>query len=417
MNRGRRGRGKHQHNGPMDAATAVASLLSPRAGVDPYPAYAAIRAHGPVLPAGGAFFVTGYAAADQILRDSAMRAYDAPLIEQQWSDWRANRAVSLFADSMLRQNPPNHTRMRRLASGVFTARRVSELRAVIEAQVDDLLDGLAGPEVDLMTDLAYPLPIAVITALLGVPAADRGMFRRLAEALTAVLEVRFSEEQASTAHAAALELEEYFDALVERRRRDPRGDLVTALAAAHDAGGDRLTGDELMGNLALLLVAGFETTTNLLGNGVVLLLDHPGEAKRLATDPGLAAAYVEEVLRVDSPVQLTERFAGQDAEVAGVEIPAGAELIVLLGAANRDPERFAEPERFVPDRPGNAPLSFGAGAHYCLGAPLARLEAQVALPALVRRFPDLELTERPVRRDRLTLRGWAALPVALGSVD
>ncbi|HEV7963129.1 MAG TPA: cytochrome P450 [Actinoplanes sp.] len=401
----------------MDAATAVASLLSPRAGVDPYPAYAAIRAHGPVLPAGGAFFVTGYAAADQILRDSAMRAYDAPLIDQQWSDWRANRAVSLFADSMLRQNPPNHTRMRRLASGVFTARRVSELRAVIEAQVDDLLDGLAGPEVDLMTDLAYPLPIAVITALLGVPAADRGMFRRLAEALTAVLEVRFSEEQASTAHAAALELEEYFDALVERRRRDPRDDLVTALAAAHDAGGDRLTGDELMGNLALLLVAGFETTTNLLGNGVVLLLDHPGEAKRLATDPGLAAAYVEEVLRVDSPVQLTERFAGHDAEVAGVEIPAGAELIVLLGAANRDPERFAEPERFVPDRPGNAPLSFGAGAHYCLGAPLARLEAQVALPALVRRFPDLELTERPVRRDRLTLRGWAALPVALGSVD
>jgi cytochrome P450 len=346
-----------------------------------------------------------------------MRAYDAPLIDQQWSDWRANRAVSLFADSMLRQNPPNHTRMRRLASGVFTARRVSELRAVIEAQVDDLLDGLAGPEVDLMTDLAYPLPIAVITALLGVPAADRGMFRRLAEALTAVLEVRFSEEQASTAHAAALELEEYFDALVERRRRDPRDDLVTALAAAHDAGGDRLTGDELMGNLALLLVAGFETTTNLLGNGVVLLLDHPGEAKRLATDPGLAAAYVEEVLRVDSPVQLTERFAGHDAEVAGVEIPAGAELIVLLGAANRDPERFAEPERFVPDRPGNAPLSFGAGAHYCLGAPLARLEAQVALPALVRRFPDLELTERPVRRDRLTLRGWAALPVALGSVD
>jgi cytochrome P450 len=192
---------------------------------------------------------------------------------------------------------------------------------------------------------------------------------------------------------------------------------VTALAAAHDAGGDRLTGGELMGNLALLLVAGFETTTNLLGNGVVLLLDHPGEAKRLATDPELAPAYVEEVLRVDSPVQLTERFAGQDAEIAGVEIPAGSELIVLLGAANRDPERFAEPERFVPDRPGNAPLSFGAGAHYCLGAPLARLEAQVALPALVRRFPELELIERPVRRDRLTLRGWAALPVALGSVD
>ena len=401
----------------MDTATAVKSLLSPQAGVDPYPAYAAIRAAGPVLAMGGSFFVSGWDAADRILRDPGMQAYDSGLLDQQWTDWRTNRAVSLFADSMLRQNPPNHTRMRRLASGVFTARRVGELRAVIEGQVDDLLDGLGGTEVDLMSDLAYPLPIAVITALLGVPAADRRMFRRLAEALTAVLEVRFTQEQAATAHTAALELEEYLTALVEQRRRAPENDLVSALAAAHDAGGDRLTADELLGNLALLLVAGFETTTNLLGNAIVLLLDHPEQAKRLVADPALAPAYVEEVLRVDSPVQLTERFASRDVRIGAVDIPTGAELIVLLGAANRDPQRFAEPDRFVPDRPGNAPLSFGAGAHYCLGAPLARLEAQVALPALLRRFPDLELAGRPVRRERLTLRGWAALPVRPGSVD
>ena len=399
----------------MDAATAVATLLSPRAGADPYPAYEALRALGPVVPLGGTFFVTGYAACDAILRNPRMIAYDATLLDAQWTGWRANRAVALFADSMLRHNPPNHTRMRRLAAGVFTARRVGALREVIEAQVTELLDEMAArTEADVVTHLAYPLPIAVICALLGVPAADRGRFRRLAEALTAVLEVRFDTEQAAVAHAAALELEAYFAELIARRRAEPRDDLVTALAAAHDAGGDRLTAGELMGNLALLLVAGFETTTNLLGNGLVLLLEHRELAKRLAAEPERAAAYVEEVLRFDSPVQLTERFAGTPATVEGVGLPAGAEMILLLGAANRDPARFARAGAFDPDRTDNAPLSFGAGAHYCLGAPLARLEAQVALPALVRRFPEMALTARPRRRPRLTLRGWAALPVRPG---
>jgi cytochrome P450 len=172
-----------------------------------------------------------------------------------------------------------------------------------------------------------------------------------------------------------------------------------------------------MGNLALLLVAGFETTTNLLGNGLVLLLDRPELAERLAAEPQSAAGYVEEVLRFDPPVQLTERFAGADLTIEGVRVPAGAEMILLLGAANRDPARFDRPEVFDPDRPDNAPLTFGAGAHYCLGAPLARLEAQIALPALLRRFPAMELTGRPERRPRLTLRGWAALGVRLDSVD
>ena len=405
----------------MDAAAAISTLLSAGAGRNPYPAYAALQSYGQVVGHGGAFFVCGYEAADSILRDPAMIAYDATLLDAQWSDWRENKGVALFADSMLRQNPPNHTRMRRLASGVFTARRVARLRDVIVAQVDEALDALAeradGGVVDYMTHLAYPLPIGVICALLGVPAGDRGQFRRLAEALTAVLEVRFTEEQAVAAHSAAKELEDYFTSLIELRRQEPRDDLVTALAAAHDAGGDKLTADELMGNLALLLVAGFETTTNLLGNGLQLLLEHPGHAARLREDPGLAPAFVEEILRYDSPVHLTERFASVDTQVAGVPVPAGGEMVLLLGAANRDPRRFPDPDRFDPDRPGNAPLSFGAGAHYCLGAPLARLEAQVALPALLRRFPRLAAAAEPTRRDRLTLRGWATLPVAVGSVD
>jgi cytochrome P450 len=399
---------------PMDAGAAVRMLLDPRANHDPVPAYAALHRHGPVVPvSSGYFFVSGYAAVDGVLRDPGMEAYDAKRLDSQWSDWRDNRAVALFADSMLRTNPPRHTRMRRLAAGVFTARRVGALRAVITAQVDEALDALED-EVDLVSGLTYPLPIAVITALLGVPAADRGMFRRLAEALTAVLEVRWTEEDRRRAHEAALELEEYFTGLVARRRAEPADDLVTALAVAHDAGGEQLTGAELMGNLVLLLVAGFETTTNLLGNGIMLLLDHPELADRLREDPSRAPAYVEEVLRIESPVQLTERYTTRPCVVGGVELPADAELVLLLGAANRDPARFDAPDVFDPDRPGNAPLSFGAGAHYCLGAPLARLEAQIALPALFGRFPDLAAAGRPTRRPRMNLRGWSSLPVTLG---
>ncbi|WP_438862204.1 cytochrome P450 [Paractinoplanes aksuensis] len=398
--------------GTMDAAEAIAMLLDPRANHEPVPAYAALHRHGPVVQAGkGYYFVSGYAAVAAVLRDPAMEAYDAKRLDAQWSDWRDNRAVALFADSMLRTNPPQHTRMRRLAAGVFTARRVAALREVISAQVDEILDALPPGEADLVSHLTYPLPIGVITALLGVPAADRGRFRQLAEALTAVLEVRWTEEDRRRAHDAALELEEYFTHLVALRRAEPADDLVTALAAAHDAGGEQLTGAELMGNLVLLLVAGFETTTNLLGNGIVLLLDHPELAKRLT--PKLAPAYVEEVLRIESPVQLTERYTSRPTVVGGTELPADAELVLLLGAANRDPARFPDPDKFNPFRTELAPLSFGAGAHYCLGAPLARLEAQIALPALLRRFPDLALNGRPTRRPRMNLRGWSSLPVKL----
>ncbi|GAB2615406.1 cytochrome P450 [Paractinoplanes abujensis] len=407
------------HEGPMDAAAAVAMLLDPRANHDPVPAYEALHHHGPVVRAGrGYYFVSGYAEVDAVLRDPGMEAYDARRLDSQWSDWRDNRAVALFADSMLRTNPPQHTRMRRLAAGVFTARRVSALREVITAQVDEAIEALPeraqGGVVDLVGQLTYPLPIGVITALLGVPAADRGRFRRLAEALTAVLEVRWTEEDRRLAHEAALELEDYFTDLVALRREHPQDDLVTALAAAHDAGGEQLTGAELLGNLTLLLVAGFETTTNLLGNGIVLLLEHPAYAERLRADPGLAPAYVEEVLRIESPVQLTERYTSRPAVIGGIEVPADAELVLLLGAANRDPARFGDPGVFDPDRPGNAPLSFGAGAHYCLGAPLARLEAQITLPALLRRFPELAPAGPPTRRPRMNLRGWSSLPVTLG---
>ncbi|GAA2656437.1 cytochrome P450 [Paractinoplanes durhamensis] len=400
----------------MDAVDAAGILLAPPTGREPDAAYAALHAHGPILQVSEPLhLISGYEAVDRALRDPALEAVDAARLDQAWPAWREYRAVALFADSMLRANPPHHTRQRRLAAGVFTARRVSALRAVIAEQVDELLAGLTayGTGVDLVGHLAYPLPIRVITALLGVPAADRGRFRRLAEALTAVLEMHWTEEDRVRADAAADELIDYFAHLVELRRAEPADDLVTALAAAHDADGERLTANELLANLALLLVAGFETTTNLIGNAVVLLLDHPAYAEKLREDPELAPAYVEEVLRIDAPVQMTSRVVARPTQIAGRPVPVGSELILLLGAANRDPARFDRPDVFDPARQGSPPLSFGAGVHYCLGAPLARLEAQVALPALLRRYPDLALAERPVRRARMNLRGWRELPVTL----
>ena len=400
----------------MDALAAAELLLTSAGDVDPNEAYAALHAHGQVLQFGDrAFFVNGYDAVDRALRDTAMHTVDAERLDAMWPGWRDYRAVALFADSMLRANPPRHTRMRRLAAGVFTARRVAGLRTVIAQQVDELLDEITAyaKGLDLVGRLAYPLPIGVITALLGVPAEDRGRFRELAAALTGVLELNWSDEDRKLADAAADELTDYFGHLVAKRRADPRDDLVTALAAAHEADGERLTADELLANLALLLVAGFETTTNLIANGIVLALDHPAYAEKLRDDPALAPAYVEEVLRVDPPVQMTSRRAEGASEVAGRGVPPGSELLLLLGAANRDPVRFPRPDLFDPERAGPPPLSFGAGVHYCLGAPLARLEAQVALPALLRRFPEMELIARPRRRPRLNLRGWREVPVTL----
>ena len=394
----------------MDAVTA---LLSPQGAGDPYPLYESLRPYGPVVSLGDTLhLVVGYEAVDAALRDPALGVPDAADMDGRWPEWRHNRAVTLFVTSMLRSNPPAHTRMRRLAAGVFTARRVGRLRETVAGQVAELVDALP-PEADVMEELAYPLPVAVICALLGVPASDRAVFRRLAADLTAVLELVVSQEQAERAHAAGKEVAAYLGDLAARRRADPGDDLVSALTQAYDAGGDRLTGDELLGNLMLLLVAGFETTANLLGNGTAVLLGRPEVARRLADDDGFAEPFVEEVLRWDAPVQLTDRIPLRDAAVAGVPVRAGSQVVLLLGAANRDPARFAGPAAFDPGRPQNTPITFGAGAHYCLGAPLARLEAQLALPALARRRP--RRAGPATRRSRLTLRGYASLPVTVAS--
>ena len=401
----------------MDIGTAVGELVAGTGRTDPYPLYERIRAAGPLAQVQDRFFVaTGYDVIDQILRDPRMRVGDAELTEAYGGDATDPEAEALGV-SLLRSNPPDHTRMRRLVSGTFTPRRIATMREAIAAQVDNLGGYLTevgrSGELDIMAEFAYPLPIRVICSLLGVPVGDSAWFREQASALTVSLEPSLMLDDLSEAAAARARLETYFLDLIARRRIEPRDDLTTALVQAHDTDGSQLTGPELLSTLILLLVAGFETTANLLGNGLAILFDHPDHAERLRADPDLVGRYVEEMLRYDSPVQLTSRYCRVDTAYAGVTLPPYSQVLVLLGAGNRDPQRFANPAVFDPAREQNQPLSFGGGAHYCLGAALARMEAQLAFPMLLGRFPGLALAAQPTRKDRLVLRGFATLPVAL----
>ncbi|MFG1908088.1 cytochrome P450 [Kribbella sp. NPDC048928] len=374
----------------LNAAELLQELLSPAGRADPFPLYAAAHRLGPVLPmSDDIFLVVGYGAANDVLRSPSFEIPTEP---------SSRPSLDLMQRSILRTNPPDHGRMRSLIGQVFTPRRVAGLQPTVEAAVDELLDALPA-EVDFMDRFAFQLPVTVICELLGVPTADRHRFRPLASDLTAALELTDTADEA--ADAAAAELGEYFTHLI---RNPPAGGLVSALVAARDADDDRLSDEELLANLILLLVAGFETTTDLLGNGLAILLDQPDQL----TDP---AAFVEEVLRYDSPVQVTTRVARDTVDVAGTSIPAGSNLVLLLGAANRDPARFTDPDRFDPLRTGNKPLSFGAGAHICLGNSLARLEATVAFTHL--RAATITRTGEPTRRNRLVLRGYQTLPVTI----
>ncbi|WP_250003484.1 cytochrome P450 [Actinoplanes sp. M2I2] len=395
----------------MDYPTALGSLFTPEGRHDPYPAYDVLRAHAPAfLAPDERWYVTTHALINRLLRDPALRQADAKDYDEFWPEWRQNRGVASVVLSMLQANPPDHTRVRRAAAATFTPRRINGLRDVIAGQAEELIRAMPATA-DFMTAFAYPLPIAVICALLGVPAGDRAWFRQRAADLTVVLEPVSTIEEMERADAAGRDLEDYLIGLIAERQREPREDLTSALIAS----GDTLTGAELLANLVLLLVAGFETTANLLGMGLHLLLERPEQAGRLRADAGLAPNFVEEILRYESPVQLTSRFTTRPLDLGdGLSVPAGAGLTMLLGSANRDPARYDDPHRFDPDRPAVQPVSFGGGAHYCLGAPLARLEAQVAFPMLLTMLPRLALAGPAERRDRLVMRGFSTLPVTTG---
>jgi len=391
---------------------------------DPYPGYARLRTEAPVYRSGFGFTVcTRYDECEFVLRDPRFgkderdrrvalkeRFGTLEMFPPEFLD------ISTERKSMLFLNPPDHTRLRSLVSRAFTPRTVERLRPDIVSLVDGLLDEIAENEpVDVMNKLAFPLPVAVIGHMLGVPGRDREHFREVMGRATVLLEPVVAPSDLGPAIEAQAELEAYFRDLVAERRARPGDDLVSGLIAVQE-GSDKLTEPELIGIAILIFGAGFETTTNLIGNGLLALLTHPEEMETLRHDPTLLRSAVDELLRYDSPVQFDGRIALQDTVVAGVPLRPHDEVITILGAANRDPARFFDPDRIDLRRDEGPPMSFAAGIHYCLGAALARAEGQVFFGRLLARFRTIELaTNTPVFRNRITLRGLTELPVVVRS--
>jgi cytochrome P450 len=399
-----------------DSDALLAELVAtPEGRADPYPRYATLRSQAPVHRSMFGFWaLSRYDDCQHLLRVSGVGkdfAGAAAALGLSESESEAQARFRGDHSNMLLADPPDHTRLRALATRAFTPRTVETLRPRVVALVDQLLDGFGTGEVDVMDALAFPLPVTVIGDMVGVPEADRAGLRPLVRAVTAVLELAVTPDAMAAATVADETLTEYFAGLVAERRARPQDDLLTHLIQTEDRG-DQLSERELISTAILLFAAGFETTTHLLGNGLLALLRHPEQLARLRADKSLLRPAVEELLRYDSPVQLAARTAYEDLTIDGHDIPKGSVVLALLGAANRDPARFTDPEQLDVGRAEGSPMSFGGGIHFCLGAALARMEAQIVFDRLLDRFRTIELVDdHPTHRDSLTLRGLVDLRV------
>ena len=370
-------------------------LTSPAVMADPYVLYEELRQKDPIhrMRLINAWALTDYEDVETVLLDH--KRFSSGESKLEYAPYR----------TMLDLDPPDHTRLRALVSKAFTPRAVAALGPRIEETVGELLDALAGKNrFDLIGEFAFPLPVIVIAEMLGIPAQDRDRFRSWSDDIAMAVEPILNHEEIARVERSSDEIVAYFEHVIEERRRRPEDDLVSALVAAEEAG-DRLNHDELVGTLMLLLVAGNETTRNLIGNGMLALLRHPDQLQRLRERPDLLESAINELLRYDSPVQLNIRVVREDMEFKGKRFRAGQRIIALTGAANRDPKVFPAPSALDIARRDKSHISFGRGIHYCLGAPLALLEARIAFAGLLERFGSIRLLSVPVPRSQIVLRG------------
>jgi cytochrome P450 len=399
----------------VTVSAAPLDLTDPAVVADPYPSFARAREAAPVQwhEGLGLWLAFTHAEVNAVLRDRRLGRI--------WVDREpAGRFESfnlIHRNAILEMEPPHHTRLRRLISTAFARGHVERLRPWVEELagrlVDELLEDSAGTRpVDLLT-MAEQLPVAVIAELLGVPEADRQLLRPWSNAIVKMYEYERTRQREDAAERAADEFVAYLRELAADRRRHPGDDLVSHLVSVRDADGDRLTEDELVTTCILLLNAGHEATVNVTANGTLALLRHPDQLRRLRVDRSLLPTAIEEFMRFDSPLQLFERTAIEDVEVGGITVEKGQKIAALLGSANHDPAVFADPETLDVGRAENPHVSFGAGVHFCIGAPLARVELQASFGALLDRTSSLELGGEPVRRPEFVIRGLAELPVVL----
>jgi cytochrome P450 len=408
---------------PGELQGLLLQLLDPTNRADPYPLYAQFRGRGAFQLSGANLAIfSSYRDCDDVLRHPASSSdrMKSTLAQRQLQALRETDvelpeqapAGFLFLD------PPDHTRLRKLVSKAFAPKVVNALQSDISALVDGLLDRIAEKgRFEVVDDFAYPLPVAVICRLLGVPIEDEPRFSDasalLGQALDPIMAFTGAPSENLPERMQARKwLREYLHDLIERRRSRPGDDLMSGLIAVQESG-DQLTEDEIISTCVLLLVAGHETTVNLIGNAILAMLRHPAQWAALGADAARAPAVIEETLRYDPPVQMVGRIAAADIAIGDIEVPAGDALMLLLAAAHRDPAEFDHPDTFDPDRTNLRHLGFGRGLHYCLGAPLARLEADVALSAVTARFPHARLDGDPHYKTNVTLRGLSTLKVAV----